>query len=197
MNELQEAEAFSKELDQLLSGKHEGPRTKDLDLAAMLGRCDYAADSRVRRSLKAKLLEQPIPAPRRWFQSPAVRWGAAFACAGLAMIVVIPAYYMPGFQMASLDGEIGGSGGSSPYNGQPRSAPSHLFSDPAGRSSYLSSPISGGGSAQMRHGNGKPQAIPGEPRSPFQVRGRAKLHGQGAMSSLAPARSLRWRIVGH
>lgn len=188
MNELQEAEAFSKELDQLLSGKHEGPRTKDLDLAAMLGRCDYAADSRVRRSLKAKLLEQPIPAPRRWFQSPAVRWGAAFACAGLAMIVVIPAYYMPGFQMASLDGEIGGSGGSSPYNGQPRSAPSHLFSDPAGRSSYLSSPISGGGSAQMR-----PMEMASFRKLFRENRGARSsaaagrsYDGQGAMSSLAP-----------
>ena len=36
MNEIQEAEAFSKELDQLLSGKHAGPMSKDLGVAAML-----------------------------------------------------------------------------------------------------------------------------------------------------------------
>jgi Ca-activated chloride channel family protein len=90
MNENMEAERFAKGLDSLLAGKKGGEAldaelAKDMEFAEKLVCSDKSGESKVRRSLKEKLLAQPKP-------SRLESWGVrpwAFA-AGLAAVLISP-----------------------------------------------------------------------------------------------------------
>jgi len=77
MSEILEAEAFSRELDNLLAGKPSdaaGELAADLEFAAALRRSDLSAQSRVKEELRANL-SVPRPARSFWLRAaPPAGW---------------------------------------------------------------------------------------------------------------------------
>jgi Ca-activated chloride channel family protein len=92
MDEIQEAEAFSKELDALLSGVAAATPSKDLEFAAKMSRLDLSAESGVRRSLKAGLLDGDTASlwslPWAWLTAHPKSVGLAAAAACVAIVLV-------------------------------------------------------------------------------------------------------------
>src|SRR5437016_2677762 len=103
MDEIQEAQDFSEELDKVLSGQSGGSQpaelAKDLALAAKLSRMDLSGESRVKQSLRAKLVPpqkkpaavspvRKVPPFLSWTARPRVLAGSLAAV--LAVLVVIP-----------------------------------------------------------------------------------------------------------
>ncbi|HAH06871.1 MAG TPA: hypothetical protein DCM05_10155 [Elusimicrobia bacterium] len=80
MNEDQEARKFSEELDALLENGETSSKDPALAAARRLAKADFSAQSRVRESLRARLLKEGAPAP--W---PPLRFAAAAACLALAL----------------------------------------------------------------------------------------------------------------
>ncbi|MCX5796179.1 MAG: VWA domain-containing protein [Elusimicrobia bacterium] len=89
MNEILEAERFCKELDCLLAGTKGGDpldeeSAKDMEFAERIVSSDRSGESKVRRSLKAKLLARKPGRLEAWGVRPWV------LCAGLATLILVP-----------------------------------------------------------------------------------------------------------
>lgn len=90
------AEKFSKEIDRLLSG--ETPTRDpgdvlgtDIDLASRLMSANHSHESRVRNSLKSRLLSrQNQPWTARFFAAPPKKRLALALCSGLAVLILAP-----------------------------------------------------------------------------------------------------------
>ena len=81
MSEREEAEEFCRALDALLEGREVlGPLERDL------ARADFSAESRVRASLRARLLRESPPLRR----SVALRPRLALSLAALVLVLVLP-----------------------------------------------------------------------------------------------------------
>ena len=91
MDEILEAEAFCRDLDALMSGAVDATTTKDLELSLKMSRLDFSGESRVRRSLKDRLLRQDPTSlwARLWtfLTDHPKSVGAAFAAAAVALVL--------------------------------------------------------------------------------------------------------------
>jgi Ca-activated chloride channel homolog len=126
MNEKQEAEIFNRELDKLLAGEPIGDAApevrEDLLMASRLASLDLAAESKVKRALKAQLLAEPAPGFFKrmlsWITAHPMQVAAAggFAVLTLAFGLHELNQFMPKFQLGELAGDIREESGTTPVS---------------------------------------------------------------------------------
>lgn len=123
MDEIEEAERFSRELDLLLAGRVPAEALdRDLKFAGRLAASDFSADSALKRSLREDILEG-ASAPRREGLLPPLRLALGAAAAGVVLVPVamhLHRFDAPGVPFDGRDPHATGPlfpGGEAPYDG--------------------------------------------------------------------------------